>query len=88
MIDRMTPCVAVMVMENGEEEVLRMKIAGLRQFTYVCPRNGAYRLYIVPDWNSDWRTEAIDDVGHDIGDRDGIRYYAPPTQRATWGDIA
>lgn len=88
MIGKSTPLVAVMVMDNGDEEVLRMKIPGLRQFSYVCPRGGMYHMYIVREWGDDWRADAVDAWRYcGVAEPGAVRHYHPPSVRATWGDV-
>ena len=84
----MSEHVAVMVMEDSGEEVLRMRVPAGRQFTYVCPRDGAYRLYIMRDWEAEWRKEpALDVYGRWVAGRNDVRHYAPPAERKDWGEV-
>jgi hypothetical protein len=87
MIDGGTPCVAVIVMDETDEEVARFKVPGMRQFGYVCQFAGYYRLHVVPAWISNWRTDSIDVYGPWLGDAGRRRWYTPPSERAKWGDI-
>jgi len=83
----MSEHVAVMVMEDTGEEVLRMRVPAGRQFTYVCPRDGAYRLYIMPEWEPASAHGALDVYGPWVAGRNDVRHYAPPAERKDWGEV-
>jgi hypothetical protein len=87
MIDGGTPCVAVLVMDETDEEVARFKVPGMRQFGYVSQFPGWERLHIVPAWGSDWREESVDIYGPWLSDPGQVYWYHPPSVRAKWGDI-
>ena len=79
--------VAVMVMEDTGEEVLRMRVPAGYTFAYICPiRHGIYRLYIVPEWG-DNIDKAIDVYGPWPMQPAKMSYYAPPAERKNWGAI-